>query len=288
MQTRMIKIAMGQMLVEGGRPDNNLARALCMIRKAAEREHDIIVLPECIDIGWTYPDAPVLAREIPGERSAFLCKAARENSIFIAAGLTERADEKIFNSAVFISPRGDILLKHRKINILDIAQDIYNVGTSLSVVETEVGNIGLDICADNFPDSYALGHTLARMGCDIILSPSSWAIPPDYRSSENPCQMWEDSYTRLAYLFEIPIIGVSNTGIISAGVWKNYHCIGNSLAVSKEGIIIAQGERTYEKESLISVDVEISSEKKRGTDISPMLKKKGFLFDPPLPIIPAS
>lgn len=274
----MIKIAMGQMLVQGGKVQENLKRAESMIFKAAELGNEIIVLPECIDMGWTYPEAPSLAQEIPGPYSRILCETAEKNSIYVAAGLTEKAGEKIYNSALFISPGGEILLKHRKINILDIAQDIYSIGNSLAVAETELGIIGLDICADNFPDSFAIAHTLARMGSDILLSPCSWAIPPDY-SGGYPCQMWEDSFTRLAYLFGIPVIGVSNVGIISAGVWKNYRCIGNSLAVSKDCVIVAKGEHTFERESLISVEVEIAKSKKQGTDISLMLESKGFVFD---------
>jgi len=266
------------MLVQGGKVQENLKRAESMIFKAAELGNEIIVLPECIDMGWTYPEAPSLAQEIPGPYSRILCETAEKNSIYVAAGLTEKAGEKIYNSALFISPGGEILLKHRKINILDIAQDIYSIGNSLAVAETELGIIGLDICADNFPDSFAIAHTLARMGSDILLSPCSWAIPPDY-SGGYPCQMWEDSFTRLAYLFGIPVIGVSNVGIISAGVWKNYRCIGNSLAVSKDGVIMAKGEHTFERESLISVEVEIAKSKKQGTDISLMLESKGFVFD---------
>ncbi len=51
-----IKVGMGQILVEGGRVKANLKRAVTMIKKAAAEGCDIIVLPECLDVGWTYPE----------------------------------------------------------------------------------------------------------------------------------------------------------------------------------------------------------------------------------------
>ena len=273
-----VKVAMGQMLVEGGNIPANIRRAEQMIADSGKTGSDIIVLPECIDLGWTYPDACNLAEPVPGTVSDSLCEAAVQSGMHVVAGLTEKEGTHIYNTALLISSRGEILGKHRKINILDIAQDIYSTGTSLSVIETQLGKIGVDICADNFPDTYAIGHTLARMGADIILSPCSWAIPPDYSGNPNPCWMWEKSFTRLACLFNIPVVGVSNVGIISAGVWKDYHCIGNSLAVSGEGIIVKKGERTSSDQSLFTVEFDLAGEKPRGTDISLMLKEKGFSF----------
>ena len=115
---------MGQMLVEGGRIEENLNRAEGMIREAAARGCRVIVLPECLDAGWTHPSARKLAEEIPGNTSDRLCEAARENNILVVAGLTERDGGRIYNSAILIDKDGRILLKHRKINVLKIAQNL--------------------------------------------------------------------------------------------------------------------------------------------------------------------
>src|SRR5688572_25921152 len=110
------KLAMGQMLVEGGRPDENLRRAFRMVEDAAAQGCRIVVLPECLDAGWAHPEARRLAEPIPGRYSDLLAIAARQAGIYVAAGLTERDGERIYNSAVLISPEGDLLVKHRKIN----------------------------------------------------------------------------------------------------------------------------------------------------------------------------
>ncbi len=46
---RRIKLAMGQMLVEGGRLQENLARAVEMIDRSSRQGCQIVVLPECLE-----------------------------------------------------------------------------------------------------------------------------------------------------------------------------------------------------------------------------------------------
>lgn len=92
-----------------------------------------------------------------------------DNSIYVIAGLTENYRGRIYDSAIVISPSGDIIGKHRKINLLDIEQPIYSVGKSLELISTSFSKIGVAICADNFKDSLMLTSSLAMMGAQIIL-----------------------------------------------------------------------------------------------------------------------
>jgi len=159
-----IRVGMAQTLVEGGRPGPNLDRAVAAIESACELGCRLVVLPECLDLGWTDPSARELAVPIPGPHFDRLADAARANRVHVAAGLVERFGPRLFNAAVLIGPAGELLLRHRKINELDIALDLYAVGDRLGVAETELGTVGLAICADNLSDSLAVGHVLARMG----------------------------------------------------------------------------------------------------------------------------
>lgn len=249
---------MGQMLVVGGDAPGNLARARAMIARAAKEGCAIVVLPECLDLGWTHPSARELAESIPGRHSDQLCQAAQEGGVHVAAGLVERAGDRLFNAAVLIAPDGSILLKHRKINELDIARDLYSTGESLSVAKTPLGTIGLDICADNFPDSLALGHALAQMGAEILVSPSAWAVEADHDNAKDPYgALWKGSFGTLAKADQMIVVGVSNVGWISGGAWDGHKCIGSSLAVGYGGAILAQGPYGESAESLIRVQVEI-------------------------------
>ena len=272
-----IKLAMGQMLVEGGRLQDNLARAVEMIAQAGRQGCQIAVLPECLDLGWAHPAAGQLAAEIPGPATAMLGQAASDARLHVVAGLTERDGSKTYNSAVLIDASGRVLLKHRKINLLDIEQGVYCTGDRLCVAETACGVIGVNICADNFPDSLALGHSLARMGAQILLSPSAWAVPADHDPIAEPYgALWEGSYRSLASLYAMPVVGVSNVGWISGGPWAGRKCIGCSLAMGADGIVLAKGPYGVTASGLIVVEMALQPRTCTGTDIAPMLRSRGY------------
>ena len=161
-------LGMAQIMVEGGQPQANLGRAVTRIREAAQLGCRLVVLPECMDLGWTHSSARQLAQPIPGAHSDRLAQAARAHHIFVVAGLVERAGDRFYNAALLLDPHGEIRLHHRKINELDIGLGLYAIGDRLGVAETELGTLGLNICADNFGDSLAIGHVLARMGAQVI------------------------------------------------------------------------------------------------------------------------
>jgi predicted amidohydrolase len=273
-----VQLGMGQMLVDGGRLRENLDRAVQMIGDAAGRGCQVVVLPECLDVGWTHPSAREFADSIPGKTSDVLCRAAADNQINVVAGLTERAGTAIFNSAVLISDNGNILLKHRKINILDIAQELYATGERLSVASTSIGTVGVNICADNFPDSLALGHSLARMGAQCLLSPCAWAVDSDFDHARTPygTDLWKPAYTTLARLYDMPVVGVSNVGRLSAGPWAGRKCIGCSLAVGGDGRVLAEAPFGESAECLVTVDLALTSRIVTGTEIAPSLREKGY------------
>jgi predicted amidohydrolase len=115
---------MGQILVEPACPQANLRRAVDAIRQAASQGCRLVVLPECLDVGWGDPSARDLAQPIPGSHVRELQEAARWHRIHVAAGPVERAGKRLFNAAVLIAPTGDILLHDRKISELDICLDL--------------------------------------------------------------------------------------------------------------------------------------------------------------------
>ncbi len=271
------KVGMGQILVEGGAVEANLKRATAMIGRAAASGCRIVVLPECLDCGWTYPGAAGLAAPIPGKYSNVLAEAAKKHGIYAVAGLTEKDGDRVYNAAVLISPKGKILLKHRKINELTIAHDLYSIGDRLGVAETPLGTIGIDICADNFPDSMVIGHVLARMGAQLILAPSAWAVDADHDNVKTPYGgFWMRSHAELARLYDLTIISVSNVGRIDSGVWAGRICIGASLAVGPGGMKLAQSPYGVAAENLNVVEITILPRKAKGTAISEMLKEKGY------------
>ncbi|NOX54776.1 MAG: carbon-nitrogen hydrolase family protein [Planctomycetes bacterium] len=267
---RQIRLAAGQMRVEGGQVDANLNRAVEMIAEAGRRGCDAIVLPECLDVGWTYPESRELSEPISGPRTDRLGRAAARANLTVVAGLTERDGHRVFNSAVLIGPDGRVRLRYRKINVLQIAQNLYEIGDRLGVVRMEWATIGMDICSDNFPNSLDIGRTLGRMGAELIASPCAWAVDADHDNSADLYgALWRGAYGELARQFQMVVVGASNIGPIRAGPWAGRKCIGCSLIVDATGQPAAVGP--YDSESLIVADVAIAFGRPRGTAISGMM-----------------
>ena len=278
MSGQSFRLAMAQTLVEGGQPAANLDRAVAAIRRAADLSCRVLVLPECLDIGWTHPSARELAQPIPGSHFERLAEAAQQAGVFVAAGLVERAGSKLFNAAVLIGPAGDLLLHHRKINELDIALDLYSVGDRIGVAHSDLCTLGLNICADNFADSLAISHVLCRMGAQIILSPSAWAVDADHDNQREPYgKLWLDSYGELTRLYDVTVVGVSNVGWISGGPWAGRKCIGCSLAIGPGGSVLARGPYGDAAEAVVVVEIEPRRVLARGTQVADLLRSRGYV-----------
>lgn len=273
-----IKIALAQLLVEGGEPLRNFERASKLIKQAVLNKCDIVLLPETIDFAWTHPSAKNECRTIPGEFSDFFCKQAIENNIYICVGLTEKRGEKRYNTAILINQNGEIILKYSKINLLVVEHDYYEIGNTIGVVETPFGKIGVNICADNYSESVVIGHSLARMGAQIILSPSSWTVDYSITEEEDPYQdKWIKPLSSIAKLYNVLILSTTSVGYIVGGPYEGKKMVGCSLAVNKDGIV-AQGQFNEFAGELIIVDTEIPVNKEKGTQIGDRLKKMGITF----------
>jgi predicted amidohydrolase len=253
---RTVKVAMIQMKVVGGQLDENLARAELLVREAAAKGAAIAVLPECMDLGWTHPSSLVKATAIPnGEVFARLSKLARKHSIFICSGLTERDGDKVYNAAVLIDNKGKLLMRHRKINELDIGKPYYSTGDRINVVDTSLGRIGLMICADASLEDRSIITSLARMEPNIILSPSAWAVPPGYDNIKEPYgALWRNAYQPVSQNFGVYIISASNVGMMNDGPWKGWDCIGASLAFDNKGNEMLQCPYGVAAETIMYID----------------------------------
>jgi predicted amidohydrolase len=249
-----------------------------MIGEAADAGCDVVLLPECLDLGWTHPSAKREALAVPGPYSERLANVARERGIFVCAGLTEKDGSAVYNTAVLIDDQGSMVLKYRKINVLDVAQEFYEVGTMLSVATTKLGKIGVNICSDNYPYALPIGHTLARMGAQIVLSPSSWTVDYDLTEERDPYRdKWIVPYSTLARLFGIVIAGATSVGYIVGGPYEGKKMVGCSLVVNEHGIV-ARGRYNEFASELIVAEFDVPTRTDKGTNIDKMLERRGYSF----------
>lgn len=262
------KLALIQMYVEPGNPGKNLSHAELMVREAAKGGADVVLLPEVMDLGWTHPSAHQMAGPIPGGATCVqIRRMARKNNIYICCGITERSGDVVFNSAVIIDNKGRVLLKHRKLNELDIAHGLYGQGDRLGVCTTPWGTFGLMICADATAKDHVLTRSLCYMGADIILSPSSWAVPPDHDNLKDPYgNTWRNAYRPVSREFAVWIVSASNVGPITDGPWKDWKCIGCSLIFGPDGEEKLMGPYGENAEVILYHTITLVKRPARGTD----------------------
>jgi len=267
MQIKQFTLALIQMQLKGGKKDWNIHHAIELITEAAYNGAQVALLPECLDLGWLHSTSLSMAERIPeGFPSQCLINVAQANSIYVCAGLTEKSEGQVYNSAVIIDKCGEILCKHRKLNELDIGQKFYAQGDRLNIARTEFGMFGLMICADAFAKDRVLSRSLCYMGADVILSPNTWAVDSDHDNIIKPYgETWRNSYIPVAREFSTAIFGVSNVGWITDGPWKGKKCIGCSLGIDPSGKEIVQGPYGVDAETIIYVDVEPVERPTRGT-----------------------
>ncbi|MCA9133223.1 MAG: carbon-nitrogen hydrolase family protein [Planctomycetales bacterium] len=262
------KLAMVQMYVEPGDLAKNLAHAEELIHEAAVNEADVVLLPEVMDLGWTHPSAKKFAEPIPDGRTCKrLCESAKENNVYVCAGIVERDGDAIYNSAVIIDNTGKVLIKHRKLNELSIGHDVYDQGDRLGVCHTPLGTFGLMICADAFARDHVLSRSLCYMGADVILSPASWAVPPDHDNETDPYgDAWRGFYMPVAREFSVWIAAASNVGPITAGPWEKWNTIGCSLLIGPDGKEMLNGPYGAKAEKILYHTIKPTPRPARGTN----------------------
>lgn len=112
------------------------------------------------------------AEPIPGPLSDRLCGLARQTRRWLVPGsMYEQDGDKLYNSAIVISPQGEIVAKYHKMFPWLPYESGTAEGDQFCVFDVpSVGRFGLCICYDMwFPE---VSRTLAWMGAEVILQPT--------------------------------------------------------------------------------------------------------------------
>ena len=97
-----MKIAAAQIDCAVGEIETNLGKIRDFVSRAKDRAIDLIVFPEMSDIGYSMP--VIQKQATPWKEGAVpeLKKMAKEFSLAIVCGVSERAENSIYNSQVMI------------------------------------------------------------------------------------------------------------------------------------------------------------------------------------------
>ncbi len=186
--------------------DRNLQTADRLVRDAAARGAELVVLPEKWSVLGTSADLAAGAQPLDGPCIDWARKTAAELGIDLVAGsIVERREdgEKLSNTSVHVGPDGEIKAVYRKIHMFDVEVDgtLYaesaheQPGEAVVVSELADGRcLGMSVCYDvRFPELY---QALSAGGATVVAIPSAftlattrdhWELLLRARAIENQC-----------------------------------------------------------------------------------------------------
>ena len=174
-----MKVAAAQISCAPGDFDTNLRKIRDFAARAKESGSELIVFPEMIDTGYSMPVIQKHARDWKSGAVMDLQKVAKENSIAIVAGISDRDGESIFNAQVFIDADGEVLAKYRKTHLVTAAplDERVCLSSGTKFVAVKIGNftVGLSICYDlRFPE---MARTLVvKHAANVVVNSSAWPV----------------------------------------------------------------------------------------------------------------
>lgn len=116
------------------------------------------------------------AEEIPhGLTSQAMSKIAKELRIYLIAGsITEKKDEKFYNSCAVWGREGNLLKVYRKIHLPDIEEEFFESGSKLTVIVIDEFKIGIGICFDVRFSSLAKAYR--ELDCNLLVYPVAFSM----------------------------------------------------------------------------------------------------------------
>jgi omega-amidase len=174
-----MKIAAAQISCTPGDFDANLRKVRDFAALAKKSGAELVVFPEMIDTGYSMPVIQKYAKKWSDGAVPELQKIAKETSIAIVAGISDRDGASIFNAQVFVNAQGEVVAKYRKTHLVTAAplDERVCLSPGNEFVSCKVGKftVGLSICYDlRFPE---MARTLVvERGANVIVNSSAWPV----------------------------------------------------------------------------------------------------------------
>jgi predicted amidohydrolase len=193
---RIVRLAAVNHRPRGGKsPEENLRQFIAPLAEAARRKADVVCLGEGITVCGTGRTYAEVAEPIPGPSTKFLGELAAKHHFYIVAGLYERADKAVYNTAVLLDRDGKLAGRYHKVCIpREEVDGGIMPGSEYPVLDADFGRLGLMICWDlQFPE---VARELAARGAEVILMPI-WGGDETLaraRAIENQCFLVASGY----------------------------------------------------------------------------------------------
>ena len=236
---------------------DHIARALSGVHA------DLIVLPELCTTGYLFPSRSEVARLSEPVPTGPTCEAmaalSRNAQTAIVWGMPEAAGERIFNSAVMVTPQGEFHV-YRKAHLFVDEKDLFDPGDSPFPVfdvffpspsgrgKGEGIKIGMLVCFDHFFPEAA--RSLALHGAQIICHPSNLVL--EYAQTNSITRAVEN---RVFWIL------ANRTGSESVGD-KTLAFNGQSQIVAPDGRLLGRAGPDSEELLIVEIDPAEALDKK--------------------------
>jgi predicted amidohydrolase len=244
------KIAVCQMRVEDDK-EANLKKAVDLIRKSSNEGADLVVLPEMFNCPYENDKFPVYAE--PRDDSVTLRTvrdAARDCGVYLVAGsIPESEGDKIYNTSFVYNRDGDFLGAHRKLHLFDVdvpdgicfkESDTLSPGDEFTILDTELGKLGVVICYD-----IRFGELIRLMALDGV---EFLIVPGAFNMTTGPAH-WDALIQGRAIENQFYVVAASPARDVDA----SYVAYGHSLIVDPWGEVLS---RAGAGEDIIFADLE--------------------------------
>jgi predicted amidohydrolase len=264
-----IKLALAQLSCRRENKEENLRKIEKLTHKAKEQGANLAIFPELSLTGYVVRDQFYeLAETIPGPTVEKVEALAKNTSIYVIFGMPELSDKTqatVFNTAVFVGPKG-LIGKYRKMYLPTHSvfeeKRYFRPGYQTAAFQTDLGNIGLCICYDIFfPELLRLTRL---KGAQLIVCIS--ASPAVRRS-----------------YFEVltSARAIENTAFVAyvnlAGIQDGLQFWGGSRLVSPTGDVLAKAK--YDEEDFVMCEVDYRDLRTAETFIPTLKDLRPELFD---------
>lgn len=258
---RKITIAATQMSCGSDRA-TNLAKAEQLVRQAAAKGAQIILLPELFETVYfcqtESPEYFSYSSELENNPALLHFKSiAKELRVVLPISFFERKNMTYYNTVVIIDGDGEVLGKYRKTHIPDgpgYSEKYYFTpgDTGFQVWHSCHGKIGVGICWDQwYPEA---ARSMALLGAELIFFPTAIGSEP-HRSHLDSKEHWQRCMQGHAAANMIPIIAANRVGTeVAHGSEITFY--GSSFLTDATGKILLEADRQAETVLVQSFDLD--------------------------------
>lgn len=212
---------------------------------------DLLVLPELFNTGYVFTsmeEVESLSEEVPGGTTTrALLRMAKNNDVYLIAGLAERSGERYFNSAVVVSPQG-YLGTYRKIHLFFEEKRWFDQGDlPFNVYDMGDYKFGVMICFDwIFPESM---RVMSLQGAHIICHCANLVLP-----------FCQDAMKTRCLENHVFAVTSNRTGTESRR-GKSLRFTGKSQITGPTAEVLYQAESESEEAGIVDVDLNRAADK---------------------------